>query len=801
VSQGAACIDEVVAPAPVGILRAAAWPIETLADFGSEALARLALEVGDLSGRTLDQTYLELWQETVARERQLLWRATADDPRFLKALLFSNPTLYERVRRASARRHGPVTKALRKLEFTLYRYLARAVGRTTPLGLWAGVSTVPFSNQGLRRSTAPRYAVAPDLRPFETLLRALATREPYRTSALRTLNPTLQASAGGGWEFWARGRSGGVERRRIAHSRELAAVLDVLADGTRGTLTELSRRVLGARRKAGAECPDSEVIGRMLEALADGGALIGGLALPSRYSTAWEALQSAEAELADADRRHWRAARTALHEICTALADGLEAMPVERIETLMSAAEAEVRRLADALGATMPAMNYPALRCDLGAPFEVSLDLAQRKQLLETLRDYEIAWIRAASPWTAWRRLRHAERLRRLALGVPLGGVVASSTAGDGLEVFEAELRARLDEWQRTIGSAADDVVLDARPASADARGAPTNPLVQAEQAGDSLDNTSSSPLGCLYVGLQEDFALDVRGVSDDAATAFARFATALGTTEALTSWLSRSLIDLEAEHGIEMVELDAPFEPNPNALARPLLECPVADPWNTGRLQDTALVGGVIRIDARTRLPLLSLRDRPRPIAVFSFASAHLAAIDPVAGQLLETTFHETTSGSFQALAAALPAEIDTPRYSPRIRLGGGAVIRRRRTVIDGTKLRQLAVRSPWQRYIHWQHLAAEHGWPELLSVSLTGRAPLPMRRSSPLALDALFKGIPDCKPEDYLVVEELPSSPWLKDAAGQRYVADLALPFARQEHGWSARRTAADRAGGATR
>jgi len=801
VSEGAACVDELVAPAPVAILRAAAWPIETLADFGSDALARLALEVGDLSGRTVDQAYLHLWRETVARERQLLWRATADDPRFLKALLFSNPTLYGRVRRASARRHEPVTKALRKLEFTLYRYLARAVGRTTPLGLWAGVSTVTFAGEASQRSTAPSYSLAPDLRPFATLLRELAKREPYRTSAVRTLNPTLQPSAAGGWEFWARAQTGGVERRRIDYEPKLAAVLGVLADGTRGTLAELSRRALGARRAVGEEYLDAEVIGGMLGALADGGALIGGLALPSRYATAWEALQSAEAELADDDRRHWCAARTALHALCMTLADRLEEMAVERIDALMSAAEAEVRRLADALGVTLPAMNYPALRCDLGAPFEVSLDPAQRRRLLETLRDYEIGWIRGASPWTAWRRVRHAERLRRLAPGAPLGGVAVSSTASDGLDAFEAELRARLDAWQRMIGSTANDVVLDARPGNADARGLPEQTRVQAARAADPLDNTSSSPLGCLYVGLQEDFALDVRGVSDDAATAFARFAAALGSMDALTTWLSQSLSGLEAEHGIEMAELDAPFEPNPNALARPLLEFPLVDPWNTGRLQDAVLIGGVIGIDASTRLPLLSLRGRPRPIAVFSFASAHLAAIDPVAGQLLETTFHEMTSGNFQALAAALPAEIDTPRYSPRIRLGSGAVIRRRRTVIDGRKLRQLAVRSPWQRYIHWQHLAAEHGWPELLSVSLAGRAPLPMRRSSPLALDALFKGIPDCGPEDCLVVEELPALPWLKDAAGRHYVADLALPFARHEHGWSARRAVSGLAGGATR
>lgn len=771
---------EFVAPAPVGILRAAAWPIEALAGFGSASLAKLAIDAGDPSGRSPSEAYLTSWRRTVEQERQLLWRLTADDPRFLKALLFSNPVLFRRVQRYAPRRQAPRSKRMRRLERTLYRYLARAVGRTTPMGLWAGVAIADFADESRQQWTSSRHAVYPDLRPFQNILRDLSRRENYREAASWSLNPTLQGPRDGAWLFRARMPDGRTERRGMDHDSTLEVLIDALADGHRGTFAELSRCVENSTRwRANSAGHGPDTIRALLEALADGGVLVGGLDLPSRFSSAWEALETAQTRLEAPDNLHWATTLGELRATCARMAKNLESASVDEVRRLFADADAEVRALAETLGVSLPRTSDPILHCDLGVPLRVSIDPQQRQRLLETVRAYESCWVDTASPGTMWRHARYAERARNLEQAECLGSSDVDATAPLSWRELETtddpELRSRLEAWQETLCDETDEVVLSAA-------GKGSEPQLPA------------SPLGCLYVGLHADFQLVVHGLSDEAATSFARYHDALELTDAVTTWLSQCLERLEANHGIGIVELTGHFERNPNALARPALGRPVIDLWGADR-DAVPLAGAEIRLDMRTRLPFLCSPHHERPTAVFWFASANIASVDPVAGQLLETTFHESIGGSFRPLALPVSGELDAPHLSPRARLPCGSVVRPRRTVIDGVRLQKLARLPPWQRYVHWQHLAAEHRWPELLNVSLSGRAPLPMKRSSPLALEALFKGARDCESKDFLVIEEIFASPWLKGVEGEHYAAELALPFARAQHGWSP--LSAERAG----
>ena len=90
--------------AELGVVRGAAWPIESLDRFGSQQLVELALSSGDRDY----QIYLAEYAKTFEREREILWEITAADDRFAKALMLSNRLVADKVRadRKSTRRNS-----------------------------------------------------------------------------------------------------------------------------------------------------------------------------------------------------------------------------------------------------------------------------------------------------------------------------------------------------------------------------------------------------------------------------------------------------------------------------------------------------------------------------------------------------------------------------------------------------------------------------------------------------------------------------------------------------------------------
>src|SRR5262245_55475335 len=144
--------DPVERLAPVAIVRAAAWSLDSLT----------SLVVDDAS---IDhETRVEL-------ERQRLWALTAGSPAFMRALSLSNPTFAERVELVYAELTvRPRNKDMRHLETTLYRTLARAAGRPTPCDLWAGTALAQFGERTAIEPAPRRIHVAPDLQPFAAML-------------------------------------------------------------------------------------------------------------------------------------------------------------------------------------------------------------------------------------------------------------------------------------------------------------------------------------------------------------------------------------------------------------------------------------------------------------------------------------------------------------------------------------------------------------------------------------------------------------------------------------------------------
>ncbi|MEH2158437.1 lantibiotic dehydratase [Nostoc sp.] len=751
--------------APVGILRAAAWPIESIQGFGNQELASLALAASRTKDADIWKEYATAYQQVHEDNRQQLWQMTAADSWFMKALLLSNPALVTEVQRAALQGQGKRTKKIRHLETALYRYLARAAGRTTPYGLWAGVSLVEFTKTAQHNQAEAQYSFTPDLRPFQTILRSLAQRSIYRQRATWRLNPTLKRQADGSWRFWGRTPEGLVEQREIESQEIVDILLEELTKLDLGTLDELTKTVAASPRWNHAAG-----IQDILHLFIDGGVLLGGLDLPQRFENCWEALAVVTDKLIEPDRGLWNSAIQELHSLCDTLAAKLDFISLDALADYLQQAKTYIQELAQALNVSLLQLSDLVLHCDLGLPFRISIDEAQQNILLQTLADYERCWIQGASPASAM-RMAFRERLKQeFAEGIALGDLKSTLVSEMRTGHRHPEVITRLEAWERSLSQNQEVVVLESSSNS------PKSAL-------------STAPFGCLFVGVFESFQLVVHGISDDPVPIFARFQDLFNGNNLLYSWFQQRLDCLASQHQIQVAELQSPFEPNPNVLARPNFNILPIELWGANK-DSLSLVDAEIFLDPKTQLPFLKLRSAsPNPVAVFWFSLAAVNARDPISEQLLWTTFQDNPMAIFRAATVPMPIELTTPRFTPRVQLPKEAIIRPRRTVLSGQVLAELAKLDGIERFARWQQLAAEYGWPMLLNLQIEDKPSLLLHRDSPLALESFFKKDLH-KHTRWLIVEELVNQPWLVDSKGQHYMAELALPFARAEHGWSLRR-----------
>ncbi|HIK07980.1 MAG TPA: lantibiotic dehydratase [Trichormus sp. M33_DOE_039] len=766
--------------APAGILRAAAWPIERIQSFGNQKLAKLALAASSSNDAHTWKEYTTAYQQVHEQERERLWQITAGDSWFMKALVLSNPSLVTEVQRGLALRQGKRTKKIRHLETTMYRYLARAAGRTTPYGLWAGVGLVEFGKTAQQKSAKAQYSFTPDLRPWQTILKAIAQRPQYRQTSTWRLNPTLKRLADGSWQFWGRTPKGLVEQREIDSQAIVDILLEELTTLELGTLDQLAQTVAASPRWNYAT-----KIQDILHLLIDGGVLVGGLDLPYRFANPWEALAVVADKLVESDRHLWNQATEKIHHLCNTLSMQLEIMSLDALVEYLQQAKGCIQKLAQDFGVELIQLPEPVLHCDLGLPLRITIDEEQQNSLLQTLQDYEDCWIQGLSPASALRMVFRERLQQEFAAGVPLSDLKSSLVGEMRTAHRHSAVVTRIAEWESWLSHNTEEVVLA------------TSNLPKS--------SLSTAPCGCLFVGL---FAGDKRreaesnsfssptpphphtptplihGVSDEPVRFFARFSELLKGDNVLHPWFQEKLKDLATQHHIQVAELQTPFERNPNVLARPNFGMMPIELW--GASADTpSLADAKIFIDFQTQLPFLKLRSLPKPVVVFWFSLGAIASSDPICEQLLWTTFQDNPMAIFRAATQPMQMELTAPRFTPRVRLPQNAILRPRRTVLSGQTLAELAQLPAMERFAKWQQLAAEYSWPILLNLQIAGQHSLLVHRDSPLALESFFKK--DLQAQTpWLIVEELVNQPWLVDSQGEHYMAELALPFTRAQHGW---------------
>ncbi len=708
---------------PAAVLRVAGFSLETLAAFGDP----------ELRTKHDGAAFRKARHAVLERERVALYERTAGDDRFMKALCFASPSLFERVRRLSAR-PPERTKRARHLETSLFRYLVRGATRTTPSGLWAGVALAPFGDVDRVGRAPTKRVFTPDLAPFARALFELGGRPPYLGLARYRVNPTLEPRAEGGFSFVGRSFGGGTETRIVAG--------DPAVDRWLG-------RILG---KSGCHTLDAwsasaDVPRPILDQLVPGGVFVGGPALPVRFRSAWDALRVAGEALTGEHRQAWLSEVVALVDVADGLEAEFDALSPVAIAERLTATRA---RLVSFFAKLDVAVGVPAapLRCDLGAPWAVTWGARTRASLATALSDYQRFWIDRASPASS------ARRAHRRALASALA--VASLPVGATSELPPSAPDAALaDAWKRSFFSETDAVTLSEPGAN---------------------DAVTTAPFGCFVARLGADGASTIFGVDDNPVRNYARLCALFPANNALESWLTGAFQRF-GRGDVRVADLGVPFEALPNVLGAPELGVVRLEPWG---VDGPALRGARVVADGAS-----VVLDVPNvgKLTVLSLASAAVLDRDDLAASLAQAGFDERVDPAFRAAAWGASEEGDAVRFAPRLRLPSGGVVRPRRTTLTGEPLRRLAAAGRVERTIEWWRLARELGWPEAVSVSIDGAPSLHVPAWSPLATESLLEGIQHA----HSVLVEEPDVTARLTADGTSYVADLVLPFARSPHAYS--------------
>ncbi len=303
--------------APAVVVRAALFPLRTLLRLADVELAALAATTGARSSAAFEQAY----ESSMQRQRGALSAATLEDPRFARALCLTNEDLS---RRLGAKGGLPArrNKRARHLETTLYRYLARAVWRREPCDLWAGVALGTWGERSSVTPITPRYALSPDLGPYQFIVQTLARTPEYIERGVYKLNPTLYLDPHGDrWRYTVRVFTS-VASRELPSRPGVDALIHALASmepaSLAGTAAELRR--LGAT---------DDALEALLTAFHSLGLLVGGLAFPRTFSSAWEALMAVAPELLPRHAAPWRSAVRRLRRICRRLERDMETLRLE----------------------------------------------------------------------------------------------------------------------------------------------------------------------------------------------------------------------------------------------------------------------------------------------------------------------------------------------------------------------------------------------------------------------------------------------------------------------------------------
>lgn len=731
--------------APRCVMRAAAWPIESLLVLADPALLPSSNTVVHSANTTIpnDAAYQAALDAQAAR----LWQMTLGEPAFRRALALANPALYARIRHTRAPR-GSWNKRDRQLAASLYQHWARACWRTEPCGLWAGAALVEWAEECSQTPVAVNHVVTPDLRPWISVFNALLGTTIYQDAGLFGINPSLMCDDSGLWHCRP-GQPATGQVRRFDAEPMLDATIEVLRRMGPASLHDAVQQLVVALAVSTA------VAQARLDTLRELGVLQGGLRFPNRYATVWEALELAEGSLQATHAQVWRQRVARTRQVCDALASRLTDCDADEVLAEQQAAFDEVAALARECAVSVPEMPRAPLCCDAGLPWQVTLGHAEQLRLRAMIAQID-AFQTAHDPVAAYDRA-YADNLvdpqRRRTLPPRVTHWEALADLPDASPALRNSVRA----WPAALRSGRLPVV---------------------EQA--SVAGFTRPPFGTLALRLG---SRDWRyvGLSQEPAISFARFSDLFGDRHALHQWCEQALEQLQAVGGIRIAQVVAACESAPNLLAQPRLAgLATLDLYGTG--QESLNAQGLRFEGSRWGSHLRCAGERAPVLAVF-MSPLNLGGHDALLERLLLTGWR-VMPGGFAAAQLPFADELAQPGGTRAVTLPSNVVLRPRRIVVGAASCARLATATPAARYALWRQWAHEWALPALVTVTCEGEPPIALVRDSALAVEALLRA--PGKPYARLLIEVPVDDGYLTDDQGRRYATEIAVPFERRDHVW---------------
>ncbi|GAA2767622.1 hypothetical protein GCM10010103_66640 [Streptomyces paradoxus] len=752
------CIEEI---APQVVVRAALFPLRTLLGLRDRGLATLAADAGTQPTQAFEQAYLA----SIEEQRRALFEATVDDPRFTRALCLTNEALSRHLTTRHLR-SAPRDKRARRLDATLYRYLARAVWRTQPCDLWAGVTVADWGETTRIRAEPARFAIAPDLRPYQFIVQSLAHTGAYLDRGVYKLNPTLTLDEERNrWRYTVRNFSSIASLERTS-SPGIDALLRTLAQMQPAPLSVIAAEL----RRHGFHAPELD---DMLVSLARAGLLTGGLVFPRTFVSAWDAVMAVPRLLHERHAQSWRSAMLRLRRICHRLEGDMSTIPLGRLHGVLDEARTIPIELAAELDVEPPPLPRSVLRCDTSTPFSIVLGREEKVRLTAAVAEFDL-FERSHGVTSAARAVHrrlvvsgHDRSPRESTAGCRRVPTQESAWRATGSDHMVGRRLRRWSEWLAGTTLPCDHL------------------------SDDFPEETLPPPIGGLIVRPTAK-GYQITASTSEVAAAYSRFGHlwfGIGSradqrfeNHALHGWYRRSLTRVAREADIEVVEYVGPCEAMPNMLARPRFPFRQWDRWGTTSSYRADQLSVVLVADDPP-IVVATAPEQACGMAICCFSPANIGYSEPHLEALLLSSFRDTPDW----FAPELPteAELAQPSPSPALLLPSGNCVKPRRTVIHGATLTELVLARRSRRFLLWQDLARRHAWPELLLVSRDAGSPVLITRDSPLAVEAMMHGLSDRT--GFLCVEEPGDHMQLFNDEGEAFTVEFIVPFLRRRHAWS--------------
>jgi hypothetical protein len=825
------------------------------------------LSVTDRARQELDSrrnVFVRLHAIEMERQRRALRRETSVE-RFRKALVIANPLVASRWETACEQllaeeqqadsdskgsSRGTVDDAVatsqqspaggrrsRRLEATVFHYLMRAAGRATPCDAWAGVAPVELDPHDATTeprltlsSSESRCEVSVDLRPFQIMLRALGRTERYRHTYPIRLNPTLFAASDradgrhdvpgrsisavdpdaaptAGWRY-ERQFQGVANWVTLPFHPLPAAVIRHFADHVSRPAASLNEAMRG---QADEDVLQRDTFACLIDTLIDWDVLRVDLAMPSRASSVWDALDTAAVGLLEPERSTWQDAIRGLRTRCERLGREFDRLSPEEVKRYRRAIVADVQNLWEMTG-LVGEPSPPVVHLDMRLPFTARWNSSLRALTEQTVNDLLEFHARDGG----------AELYRRQSLHDVVTACAGAAEVPMLQLLAGGELRWRVGPGPVVGAQDADpadwphtrETILSRAPADTPmARQA----ALHCRRWQDLLDPVHHLPLYRVPISLsREASATCTDALADPPALPgpygsvllrwgggeriwigaarpepglhVARFAGLLREVDgdevgALFALLRDKLTS--AGTAVTLAEIVGDDALNPNVDLHPRLTASIVDSHGSpaSGLQNLTLL--LDRADLRPWLRRSPGSDRVLPV---SNSGAHMGYTDRCSRLLLTVA----RGHGWEFLSFGFPpsrAELARWHHLPRLLLPEGGVLSPQRWTLDRPTLSKLMAETGPDQFLLWRQEVERLGVPALVHARCgPATSELMLRTDSPLAVSCLLDSIGKDAP--WMTLSEIAESSFawaIQDPTGDHYVAELAVVWFADDY-WNA-------------